>query len=513
MNKRARQIFSFVFTTLVFIPALIPLSYNFIISFKNYSPVSGMRNSPFVGFSNYMKLIETGFFIKLFSNTLFQGILFAIFLFIMASAAGIIIYYIKNSFLLALFSTLCIIPLFIPDVVYVSWFMQIPYKENPLTVRDQAMWFLPFLKAIKYSGVPILATVALFELRNSKSLYVVFQSAACFSLFSLMFITNNDATITNLVHNPLIYDVTNTFSNYIYRTGLLENNFSYAAAIHLVGRFLSLLAALVFFIPFKKIVSNLFGADNREGEVKTKGEGPLAPLLSVAVSFVIFLIPFFFRGLGPSNLDFSSIPGSLHLLTRSLPAYFSMALAVAAINVFISYWVSCSLICGGKIMQRITIAMVIFLAVYTGDPVDMGKYLLFRQLGIFNTYFAVIFGHITSISCIWAFVTVAKAKGVPKRAEYFHAVKSILIPLILIQFVMIFNNYYPSLIFTSSREMLSPMVLYRELMLGIDIEKSTPLIILLGTVLSVVPLSILVYLKTRLKKSDLLSLLSFANRK
>ncbi|MNR49612.1 putative multiple-sugar transport system permease YteP [compost metagenome] len=45
-----------------------------------------------------------------------------------------------------------------------------------------------------------------------------------------------------LLYNPLTYEVSDVFSTYVYRKGLLESNYSYAAA---VGMFEALVAMIM----------------------------------------------------------------------------------------------------------------------------------------------------------------------------------------------------------------------------------------------------------------------------
>lgn len=578
---------SIAFTLLVLIASLVPFLYDVLMSVKEYIPFKGLVRSTHVGLKNYQKLINSPYFSRLLSNTIVQSFLFGIFLFIISVILGYIIISLPSkSILHNIIVTFTLIPVFIPDVVYVGWFMSLPFSPfstKPFVTPNIAVWFIPLIRTIKYVGIPVSMVSILSELGKKRNPLLPLQTGACFTLFSLMFIAVNDITITFLVSNPLIYEVVDSFNLFIYRSGLINAEFSYAATITIISRFLCLISAAIFSIPFIILARNLFGKnpfnenmDNTtynedkwengktsyddivNGEIssdqiindETLNEeafgteksnirnssnidninnmgnigiiGNMSNLISTLIAIILIFITAAFPYLAKSVNIFDSEAISMIFQNpntlNNFPLYVLISLIAACINVGFAAILAYPLVCGSKISKRISIVLLLFIAILASTPVSIGSFLLFKSLGMFNRVYAVIFGLVFPITCVWAFVAIANSQGVPEKIGYSKAVSKPALALVMVQMVYCLNNFLPSLIYISDIRLRSPILAYREIALvGNEIARQLPqydaIVFWYGIILSIIPIGILAVLRTYPKKVSLLSILGIAHRK
>jgi ABC-type polysaccharide transport system permease subunit len=562
-----KVILAIIFTILLFLISLTTFLYDFLISIKEYTPLKGIFNSANVGLTNYRNFISSHYFGKLLSNTIVQSLLFGIFVFFISMILGVLITSLPSRSMLSnTLATFMLIPVFAPDVVYVSWFMNLFSPAKPFIVPNIAMWFIPLIRALKYAGIPVLITLIMHEKicerKESQNFSLALQVSACFALFSIMFITINDITITSLAINPLVYETIDSFNLFTYRTGLLSANFSNAAAVSIIGRLLCLITAAILFLPFKKLAesifhrnlydssspksnsdhdnisslnsdlerhsynnpngdsySNLNNGSYSENEPSSNYMKPLfSTIIALVLGLFIFVLPFLIRSINIFDLEALSMLFQNSNVIGAFPLSIIVALIAAAINVALSAIVAYPIACSKTSMKRVSIILILLIAVIASTPISLGTYMLFRSIGIFNTAFALILGLISPITGVWAFVAIANYQNVPEGSRYSKAIAKPAIALLLVQFVYCFNNYFPSLIYTSDRRLYTPSMLYRELALvGGEAARQIPqyggMVFWYGFILSIIPVAILAVLRICFNKSSLLSILGMSQRR
>lgn len=533
-----------IFTALVLAGSFIPFLYDILISVKEYAPSKGLINSPYVGGINYVKLINSHHFSRLLTNTITQSLFFSIFLFFISTAIGYIIITlpIKNIFRNVII-TFALALVFIPDVVYVGWFIHlpfVPFTSKPFVTANIAVWFIPFIRAIKYAGIPILMVSILSRPTTQKKVFLLpIQIGACFTSFSLMFIAVNDITITSLVSNPLIYEVIDSFNLFTYRAGLINADYSSAAVVSVMSRLASLISAIIFAIPFIVLAKNSFARDTRDklfdhaysSEVERKNtmevldetDNFVSNLMSTGIAIgLIFLVgafPYLTKGadiFGPEVII--EVLGNIKLL-GNYPLYIFISFIGACINVGFAAILAYPLVHGGKNLKRISIILLLLIAILASGPVSIGAYILLRGSGLFNTVYAPIFALVFSISGVWAFVAIANLQGVPEEIGYAKAISKPAIALILVQIVYCLNNFLPSLIYISDSRLRSPIIVYRDIAItGGEMARQVPgydgVLFWYGVILSVIPVGVLAILRTfQHKKAFQLSILGISQRR
>jgi len=276
--KRDRQLL------LLFIPCIVfyalfrygPL-YGMIIAFKDYSVFQGILASEWVGLKHFIKFFSGPDFWLLFRNTLLLGFYSLIFGFPFPILLAIMLNEVRlNGFKKAI-QTLSYLPAFLSVVIISSMIIDFLSPSGGIVNRVLAAlgfekiyflieseWFRPIYvlsdiwASVGYEAIIFLAAVAgisptLYEAArvDGASRWQTMRHITLPGLLPtilIMFILKTGSMIrigyekVLLLYNPTTYDVADVFSTFVYRKGLLEANYSYAAA---VGLFEALVAMIM----------------------------------------------------------------------------------------------------------------------------------------------------------------------------------------------------------------------------------------------------------------------------
>ncbi|WP_309118285.1 ABC transporter permease subunit [Paenibacillus sp.] len=265
--KRDRQLL------LLFIPCILfylifrygPL-YGLIISFKDYSVFQGIIDSPWVGLKHFEKFFSSPDFWQLFGNTLALGFYSLIFGFPFPIILAIMLNEVRVAAFKKSIQTLSYLPAFLSVVIVSSMIIDFLSPSNGIINRIiawfgfekiyfliEASWFRSIYvisdiwASVGYEAIVFLAAVAgisptLYEAArvDGASRWQVMRHITLPGLMPtivIMFILKTGSMIrvgyekVLLLYNPTTYDVADVFSTFVYRKGLLEANYSYAAAV------------------------------------------------------------------------------------------------------------------------------------------------------------------------------------------------------------------------------------------------------------------------------------------
>jgi putative aldouronate transport system permease protein len=272
---------------LLFVPVIIyylvfhyaPM-YGIIIAFKNYNPVLGVLNSPWVGFQNFIDLFHSITFKEVFMNTIIISSLRIIFGFPAPIILAILINEISNKSYKKLVQTVSYLPHFLSWVVLASIFTQFlspstgfinqiikAFGLKPIFFLADINWFRPTLiitgiwQQVGWSSVIYLAAITsinpeLYEAsivdgasRMQQITYITIPSIIPVITITLILNTGNIINagfdqIFNL-YNPAVYRVADILDTYVYRVGLINMNYSFGSA---VGLFKNLISFAMIFI-------------------------------------------------------------------------------------------------------------------------------------------------------------------------------------------------------------------------------------------------------------------------
>ncbi|GAB1154436.1 sugar ABC transporter permease [Paenibacillus illinoisensis] len=276
--KRDRQLL------LLFLPCILfyvifrygPL-YGLIIAFKDYSVFTGVLGSEWVGLEHFIKFFTNQDFWLLFRNTLLLGLYTLIFGFPFPIMLALLLNEVRTKWFKKSVQTFSYLPAFLSVVIISS--MIIDFLSPNHGILNQMLaalgfekkyflvdpgWFRPIYVISEiwanagYESIIYLAAIAgisptLYEAAkvDGASRFHTIRHITLPGLFPtmlIMFILKTGSMIrvgyekVLLLYNPMTYDVADVFSTYVYRKGLLESNYSYAAA---VGLFEALVAMVM----------------------------------------------------------------------------------------------------------------------------------------------------------------------------------------------------------------------------------------------------------------------------
>ena len=287
--KRDRQLL------MLFIPCLAfylifrygPL-YGLLIAFKDYSVFQGIWDSPWVGFKHFEKFFNGNDFALLFRNTLMLGFLNLIFSFPFPILLALMLNEVRLKWFKKSVQTLSYLPAFLSVVIICSMVIDFlspthgivnkiiqAFGFEPIYFLGEKAWFRPVYiiseiwTNMGYESIIYLAAIAgidptLYEAArvDGANRYHMMRHITIPGILGtvvVMFILKTGSMIrigyekVLLLYSPMTYEVADVFSTFVYRKGLLEANFSYAAAVGLFEALVALVMLLAANLVSKRI--------------------------------------------------------------------------------------------------------------------------------------------------------------------------------------------------------------------------------------------------------------------
>lgn len=441
---------------------MIPFLYDLLISFRQYDFLKGILGSSFAGLSQYTEFILSVDFARLIWNTVRNGFFYGIFLLIFTIIGGGIVGALPfRGIARNAIATFFLIPVFIPDAIFVSWFARFQGEFRPLIDASVIWWFLPALRALKYTGIPIFAASVIGERRKSKTLVLPVQAGVCFVLLSFMFTLGNDFIFSWLVANPLNYVVVDSLELYAFRIGFMQMDISRAAVVLVVRQIGSLIAMGIFFVPFCFIGKRLFAMPQEqesmeEPDLKKRMISGGAAFLLWIVIVGVFMVT---KGMKPWGETGAMLTQSLQLVPALL-LYTCLALAAAGIQVILSALLGYPAVCGTHGTRKIGMIFILLLSALGSLPFTIGQYIMIRNMGMGNTYFAVLTGWIFPTAGVWTILAICHMQKVRDGKSYRKAIAFPMVGLLFVQIISNLNNMIPSLLYIPDQRRMSPLLTY-----------------------------------------------------
>ncbi|MBO2944327.1 sugar ABC transporter permease [Paenibacillus sp. F411] len=276
--KRDRQLL------ILFIPCFLfylifrygPL-YGLLIAFKDYSVFTGIIESPWVGLKHFINFFSGQDFWKLFKNTLILGVTSMVFSFPFPIILAILLNEVRVKWFKKSVQTISYMPSFLSVVIISSMVIDFLSPNNGIINQILSVfgfeskyflidpnWFRPIYiisdiwthtgyEAIIYMAAIAGISPSLYEaarVDGAKRRHMIFNITlpSLMPTIIIMFVLKTGQLLrigyekVLLLYNPMTYDVADVFSTFVYRKGLLEANYSYAAA---VGLFEALVAMVL----------------------------------------------------------------------------------------------------------------------------------------------------------------------------------------------------------------------------------------------------------------------------
>jgi putative aldouronate transport system permease protein len=332
----AERIWKYKLHYLIVIPALIliivfkliPLVTAFAIPFMKYDFASGLFHSPWVGMANFYDLFSDPTFKSIISNTLIMKFSYMLVSGIVALLISLALSHIRSRRLGQVYTTIFLLPFFIPTVVLTYLVMLIlSIDKSPFPIEmfilGQPQYFRPILVIVEVlhtCGIPILIALAAIAAKH-RSLSLIEQdmtgisyiqtnmipairAVGAFLLLQLSTIlTVNFELVYSMVNiNPLVMKVGETLDTYGFRIGFMYMDISLAGTIW----FLQFIVQLVFTVLAYLLVRTFFVQDlfsRHEGTSTTitnhRGKswigvvvGAMNALVILFVLYLLFIYPY-----------------------------------------------------------------------------------------------------------------------------------------------------------------------------------------------------------------------------
>ena len=241
--------------------------YGLLISFKNYSPAMGVMESPWVGLKHFMSFFNGIYFERILSNTFRISFFSILFGFPAPILLALLINEFTNKKFVKTVQTITYLPHFISLVVVCGIISSFAGSNGIITnliekftndntsilVKPECFTALYVIsdiwQAIGWDSIIYFAALTsidpeLYEactidgggrLRQAWNVTLpgIMPTIIIMLILRMGSILSVGYEKIILLYNPLTYKTADVISTYVYRKGLLENNYSYATAIGL----------------------------------------------------------------------------------------------------------------------------------------------------------------------------------------------------------------------------------------------------------------------------------------
>lgn len=246
-----------------------------IIAFQNFNIFDGLQNSPFVGWKHFERLLTDRYFFTALFNSFFISTLKLVIVFPLPILLAILINEVRWRPFKRTTQTLTYLPHFLSWSIVYGIFFAVLSKDGP--VNDVAAFLglsrvSYFISASHFRGVLVLTdawkTVGwsciiylaaltsvdpqLYEaarIDGAGKFVQIFRITlpSISSTIVIMLILRLGALLSAgfeqifIMYNPTVYSVADIIDTYVYRLGLGQQNYSYAAAVGLFNSLVSLI--------------------------------------------------------------------------------------------------------------------------------------------------------------------------------------------------------------------------------------------------------------------------------
>lgn len=244
----------------------LPMAGN-IIAFRRFRPGGSMFGEDWVGLRYIVMFMEDPAFWRVFTNTIVLGVLSLAIVFPMPIILALLLNEVRKSWFKRFVQTVSYLPHFMSIVIVAGMVMQLvslngtvnsvigAFGVEPINFIQQAGWFRTLYvssevwQTVGWGTILYLAALTqvdsqLYEAatidganRWKQTLYVTLPGITP-TMVTLLILNIGTFMAVGfekilLLYNPLTYETADVIATYLFRVGLVSNNFSYATAIGL----------------------------------------------------------------------------------------------------------------------------------------------------------------------------------------------------------------------------------------------------------------------------------------
>lgn len=262
--------------------------YGLIIAFKKYHPVDGILHSPWVGLQNFEKFFSGNEFFMLLKNTFLLGFYSLVWNFPFPIIFALLLNELRWRKFKKVVQTVSYLPAFLSTVIVCSmvydflsldgglvnnilvalgmekhYFMVDPKWFRTIYIASD-IWAGCGLGAVIYIAAISNVDVQIYEAgiidgcNRFRAIWHITLPGISQTIVTLLILSVGNIFSVGfekvfLLQNPLTLEVSDVFSTYVYRRGLMHHNYSFAAAVGMFESIVSFVMLLIANYASKKI--------------------------------------------------------------------------------------------------------------------------------------------------------------------------------------------------------------------------------------------------------------------
>nr|WP_246239666.1 MULTISPECIES: ABC transporter permease subunit [Paenibacillus] len=250
--------------------------YGALIAFKNYSPMKGIMDSPWVGLAHFESFFSSYYFWRIFKNTILISLYSLLFEFPMPILLALLLNEVKNKTFKKTAQSITYMPYFISMIVICGMIKDFTnsggfintFFVSVMGTDGQAMLQKPELfrslyvisdiwQRIGWESIIYMAALTGIDQEQYEAARIDGASRmqqiwnitlpGILPVIVIMFILRSGNLLNVgfekiiLLYNPVVYETADVISSFVYRKGLLEFNWSYSSAVGLFNSVLNLI--------------------------------------------------------------------------------------------------------------------------------------------------------------------------------------------------------------------------------------------------------------------------------
>ncbi|MGG1637768.1 hypothetical protein [Paenibacillus sp. NRS-1760] len=486
---------------LILIFKLLPFANGIILSFVDYKVFVGLFESSWVGFNHFAQLFNDENFQRVIVNTFVIKTGYTLASGCIAFLLALALSNISYKWLRGLFSSLFLIPFFIPSIVFVYIFIYIlsistsPFLTSGTLILGDETLFRPiivFVEVLKTCGIPNIIALAAIASKHASlnrqetglagigNSYLVMnvipalKAVAAFMVLQLSAIMSTDYELIRSLLNPLVSKTGETLDAYIFQLGFLMMNVSPSAAAGIFQYAVQLLFTIIaYFIVKRLFLKQLFSNHTGAADIKTTNIGRsiigivTACLYSIVVIFLLYMLFIYpFTGTGEARQSVWSFISFWNVFSYSVVNFVAVIIFLL-MTVTLAYPLTVKHLPG-----RSWYKLFLLIVISMGSGM-INEYLFVRSLEMVNTIIPqMIFGFF-NLAAVFVLKSIFNSRHADLKTEAelsgkgeLHTFFTLFIPKIwkpllalgVLHFVVLWNSYLPALIYISNMELQTPIM-------------------------------------------------------
>lgn len=279
--KKNKAIYFLFLPTLIYfiIWNYIPMT-GIVLAFEDYSPRGGVTGSEWIGIANFINFFGTYYFGRLMRNTIVLSVFSMIVNFPAPIILALLLNEMENRYFKKIVQTISYMPYFVSTVVICGIIVDFFSYDGALTdilvnmglvERRDLMVYKPLFRpvyvfsgtwqGIGYGSIIYLAALSgvdqeLYEAakidgagRWKQTLHITLPGIKPTIIIMLILQISSLLNVAMekvlLLYKPQTYEVADVIMTFVYRRGLLENDYGYSTAVQIFNSVISLLLLLI----------------------------------------------------------------------------------------------------------------------------------------------------------------------------------------------------------------------------------------------------------------------------